>query len=65
MKFSSFLKPLGIFILVIVIQPLTGFAQQGEPPFVPGQVVVAGAPADLPAGLQALKHLPHANLTVV
>jgi serine protease len=35
------------------------------PPFKSGEVVVAGAPGSLLAGLEIVKYLPHANITVV
>ena len=35
------------------------------PPFVSGQVVIAGAPENIPTEYTVIKYLPHANLTVV
>lgn len=35
------------------------------PPFLSGQVVIAGAPETVPDGYTVIKHLPNANLTVV
>ncbi len=35
------------------------------PPFVSGQVVIAGAPETVPDGYTVIKYLPNANLTVV
>ena len=40
-------------------------ADNSNPPFVPGQVVVAGGPDGLPDGYNVIKYLPNANLTVV
>ncbi|MHC4067926.1 MAG: S8 family serine peptidase, partial [Planctomycetota bacterium] len=37
----------------------------GGAPFRAGEVVVAGAPTELPEDVEVIKHLPHANLTVV
>ena len=64
MKTFPIFRALAILILIAVNLPHNISAQQVEPPFAAGQVVIAGAPADLPAGLNALKYLPHANLTV-
>ena len=35
------------------------------PPFVLGQIVVAGGPDGLPVGYEVVKYLPNADLTVV
>jgi serine protease len=40
-------------------------ANDSGPPFVPGQVVVAGDPSALPPGYNFIKYLPNADLTVV
>ena len=50
--------------LAIVLIPIGVFAQGAANQRV-GEVVVAGSPDALPAGYTAIKHLPHANLTVV
>lgn len=40
------------------------YAQADQAPFRAGEVVISGSPSELPAGLRAIKYLPHANLTV-
>ena len=54
----------GVAVAVAWMVPI-GAGAQGGPPFRAGEVVVAGAPADLPVGYTAAKFLPNANLTVV
>ena len=53
-----------ILLALLVCVPLSSLAQQGSP-FRSGEIVVAGAPGDLPPGLNAIKHLKNADLTIV
>jgi len=56
---------LRLFVVVVAALVAAGSFAQGGPPFRAGEVVVTGAPAELPDGYQVVKYLPHANLTVV
>jgi serine protease len=58
--------------LIAVLTTIVGFpvgvwaaSPNARAPFRVGEVVVAGAPADLPQDAEVIKYLPYANLTVV
>jgi len=64
-------KPIGIWLTLAAAFLLTTASftvaaeNNGRPPFRIGEVVVAGVPGSIPAGLSLLKYLPNADLTVL
>ena len=57
-----------IFIFTIALLSASFTLAAGNnagPPFKPGEVVVVGAPGSHLAGLEIVKYLPHAEITVV
>jgi serine protease len=62
-RFSAYF---GFFMAILVLISFSAdYANGSGPPFISGQVVVAGGPYGLPAGYDVIKYLPNADLTVV